>query len=354
MQQNELPKFKIGNREIGQGQPVFIIAELSGNHNRRFERAKELVKVACEAGVDAIKSQTYTPDTLTIDCDKELFQIKVNSAWEGKTLHDLYKLAYTPWEWLPKMKKIADSYGVPFFTSVFDETAVDFLEKMDVLAYKIASFEIIDVELLKKVASTKKPVIVSRGMASLEEIDLAVSTLRENGAPEIAILHCCSSYPAKPEEMNLATILDIRERFGVVSGLSDHTLTTSVAVASVALGASIIEKHFTLDRSEGGVDAAFSLEPKELKELVKSVREVEKAIGKVQYGFGQRESENVIFRRSLFVVKDIKKEEEFTRENVRCIRPGYGLAPKHLPEVLGKKAKEDIERGTPLNWDLIT
>jgi pseudaminic acid synthase len=344
---------KIGNRKVGPCQPVFIVAEISGNHNQDFRRAKELVKIACECGADAIKLQTYTPDTLTINCSNKWFQVKVNPAWKGRTLYQLYKTARTPWEWQPKLKKIAEGYGRILFSTTYDETAVDFLEKMGMLAYKIASFEIADLELLKKVANTKKPIIISRGMASLEELELAISTLRENGAPQIAVLHCISSYPAKPEEMNLATIPDVRERFGVVVGLSDHTLTTSVAVAAVALGASIIEKHFTLRRADGGSDAAFSLEPEEFKELVKSVREVEKAVGKIQYGPGKGELENIVFRRSLFVVEDIKSGGKFTPRNVRCIRPGYGLAPKFLPEIRGRKAKKDIKRGTPLKWNLI-
>lgn len=346
--------FKIGNRKIGPGQPVCIVAEISGNHNQNFKRAKELVRAACQCGADAIKLQTYTPDTITIDCSKKWFQVKVNTAWKGRTLYQLYQMVYTPWEWQPELKKIANNYGVPLFSTAYDETAVDFLEKMGVPAYKIASFEVTDIELLKKVASTKKPVIISRGMASLEELKLAILTLRENGASKIAVLHCISSYPAKPEEMNLATIPDMKKKFpDVVVGLSDHTLTTSLAVAAVVLGASVIEKHFTLKRADGGPDASFSLEPEEFQELVKSVREVEKAIGKVYYGVGKRESENIIFRKSLLTVEDIKAGEKFTRENIRCIRPGYGLAPKFLPKILGKKAKKDIQRGTPLNWDLI-
>lgn len=350
---NLINTFKIGSREIGPGQPVFIVAEMSGNHNQSFEKAKEMVKAACEAGADAIKLQTYTPDTLTINSDKKWFQIKVNPAWKGRTLYDLYKIAYTPWKWQPELKKIAESYNVPLFSSPFDETAVDFLEKMGVPAYKVASFEVVDLELLKKIASTKKPVIMSRGMASLEEIELAISTLRKNGASDIAVLHCVSSYPALPEEMNLSTIPDIQKRFGVIVGLSDHSLGISASVASVALGVSIIEKHFTLNRAEGGVDAAFSLEPAELKELIRLVREIEKEIGKVQYGAGTKESENIIFRRSLFIVKDVKAGEKLTRKNTRCIRPGYGLSPKYLSEVLGKKAAKDIEQGTPLSRDLI-
>ena len=346
--------FKIGKRKIGAGEPVFIVAEISGNHNQNFKKAKELVKTAVECGADAIKLQTYTPDTMTIDCSNKWFQVKVNPAWKGRTLYELYREAYTPWEWQPELKKIAEDYDKLLFSTAYDETAVDFLEKMGLLAYKVASFEVTDIELLKKIASTKKPVIISRGMATLEELELAISTLKENGAPAIAVLHCVSSYPAKPEEMNLATIPDIKRRFGLVTGLSDHTLTISTSLAAVALGASIIEKHFTLRRADGGPDAGFSLEPAEFKELVKSVREVEKAIGKAQYGSGKRESENIIFRRSLFVVKDVKKGEELTRENVRCIRPGHGLAPKFLHEILGKRASENIEQGTPLSWDLIS
>ncbi|MFH1451234.1 MAG: pseudaminic acid synthase [bacterium] len=345
--------FKIGKREIGPGQPVFIVAEMSGNHNQSFKRAKELVEAACDAGVDAIKLQTYTADTLTIDSSEKWFQVKVNESWKGKSLYELYQEAYTPWAWQPKLKEIAEKRGVLLFSTPFDETAVDFLDKMKVPVYKVASFEIGDLELLKKIASKKKPVILSRGMASLEEIRLALSTLKKNGASDIALLHCVSSYPARIEDMNLATINDMRKRFGVVSGLSDHSLGISAAIAAVVLGASIIEKHFTLRRVDGGPDASFSLEPKELKQLVIAIREVEKAIGRIQYGAGKKESENIVFRRSLFAVEDIEANELFTRKNIRCIRPGYGLAPKLLPRVLGKKAKEKIKKGTPLKWNLI-
>lgn len=344
--------FKIGNREVGSGHPVFIIAEISANHNQDFKRAKELVKAACQSGVDAIKLQIYTPDALTINCSNKWFQVKVNTAWKGRTLYQLYKMAYMPWKWQSELKKIAESYGCILFSTVVDKAGIDFLEKMDVPAYKVASFEITDLEFLKKVALTKKPVILSRGMASLEELELTVSTLKKNGASAIAILHCVSSYPAKPEEMNLATIPDIKKRFNLVTGLSDHTLGISAVVASVVLGASIIEKHFTLNRTDGGLDAAFSLEPNEFKKLVQSVREVEKAIGKVQYGPGKGELKNIVFRRSLFVIEDIKVGERFTQKNVRSIRPGYGLAPKFLFKVLKKRAKKNIKRGTPLSWDL--
>ncbi len=346
--------FKIGNREIGQGSPVFIIAEMSANHNQNFEKAKEIIKAAAASGADAIKLQTYTPETLTIDCSKESFVVKdSNPDWEGMTLYQLYKKAYMPWDWQPKLKKIAEELGLILFSTAYDETAVDFLEKMDVPVYKIASFEFNDIEFLKKIASTKKPVIISKGMASLEETETAVSTLRENGASGIALLHCVSSYPAEFEDMNLVTIPDIEKRFKIVPGLSDHSLGISAAIASVVFGAKLIEKHFTLRRSDGGLDVGFSLEPEEFRKLVKSVREVEKAVGKVQYGPVEREVPNIVARRSLFAVKDIKTGEEFTRENIRCIRPGYGLAPKFLPEVLGKKALKDIKRGTPLTSELI-
>ena len=341
---------RIGDKIIGQGHPVFIVAEISGNHNQSFEKAKKLVKTACECGVDAVKLQTYTPDTMTIDCDSDYFQVKVNEAWKGKTLYELYQTAYTPWEWFPALKRITDKYGVILFSTPFDKTAVDFLEMIRVSLYKIASFEITDVELIHEIALTKKPVIISRGMSSFGELKTAISILRQNSASGVVVLHCVSSYPARPEEMNLLTIPDIKKKLGVEVGLSDHTLTTAVSVASVALGASIIEKHFTLRRSDGGPDAGFSLEPEELKQLVCDIRTVEKALGQVRYGAGEKEAENIVFRRSLFVVRDIRNGERFTRKNIRCIRPGYGLAPIFLPKVLGKKANKDIKKGTPLSW----
>jgi len=347
------PEMQIGNRKISDNDKVFIIAEISANHNQNYDKAVQLVKAACEAGADAVKLQTYTPDTMTIDSDKEWFQIKVNEAWKDQTLYDLYKKAYTPWEWHSKLAEITKNYNVLLFSTPYDETAVDFLEQMDVPVYKVASFELIDLELLKKIALTKKPVIISRGMASLEELELAYKTLKENGCPEVAILHCVSSYPALPKEMNLATIQDLKKKFDVVVGLSDHTLTTETAVAAVALGAKIIEKHITLDRNEKGPDSGFSLEPKEFKELVRQVRNVEQAIGVVRYECGEKESENIVFRRSLFAIKNIKAGEILTKENVRSIRPGYGLAPKFLNQILGKKAKKDIDKGTPLNWEMV-
>ncbi|MEK7482208.1 MAG: pseudaminic acid synthase [Patescibacteria group bacterium] len=349
----EIAHLNIDGRLVGLGQPVFIVAELSGNHNQSLERAKELIKAAADCGVDAVKLQTYTPDTMTIDSAEESFKVKGSSVWAGKTLYQLYETAHTPWEWFDDLRKVADGCGIILFSAPFDITAVDLLESKRAPVYKIASFEAVDIELLKRVAKTGKPVIVSRGMASLEEIELAVSTLRENGAGAIAVLQCVISYPAKPEETNLATMADIRERFKVVVGLSDHSLTVSIPTAAAALGASIIEKHFTLSRADGGPDCAFSLEPAGLKEMVKLVREAEKAVGNVQYGVYDSEAENMIFRRSLFVVQDIKAGDVFTRENVRSIRPGNGLLPKFLPEILGKKAKSDIKKGTPLKQELI-
>ena len=351
---NKEYNFKIGNREIGPGNPVFIIVEMSANHNQDFERAKEIIKSAAESGADAIKLQTYTPNTLTINCSEESFIVRgSNPDWEGLTLYDLYTKAYMPWEWQPKLQKIAEDCGIILFSTPYDETAVNFLEKMDVPVYKIASFELVDIEFLKKVAETKKPVIISKGMATIEEIELALSTLRNNGAKDIALLHCVSSYPAKPEDMNLITISDLEEKFRTVPGLSDHSLGITMSIESVAFGACVIEKHFTLKRSDGGPDSSFSIEPKELKQLVESVREAEKAIGKIQYGIIESELANIAGRRSLFVVRDIKAGQEFTTENIRSIRPGYGLAPKFLPEILGKKAAKDIERGIPLNWGLV-
>lgn len=338
---------------IGSGSPVFIVAEMSGNHNQSLERALKLIDVAAEAGVDAVKIQTYTADTLTIDSDKKWFQVKVNDAWKGQTLYSLYQKTYTPWAWQPKLKKRAQSKGLLLFSTPFDSSAVDFLEKMKVPLYKVASFEVVDIPLLEKIGKTRKPVILSRGMATLAEIKLAIKTLRGAGCPQVAILHCVSSYPAKPEQMNLATIPDIAKKFKVATGLSDHTLGTTTAITSVALGAAIIEKHYTLARSDGGSDAEFSLEPEELKTLVKSVREAEAAIGRPTYIAGRKESENIIFRKSLFVVKDIKRGEAFTRENLRCIRPGYGILPKYYKKVLGKIAKKSVKRGTPLKYGMI-
>jgi pseudaminic acid synthase len=341
-----------GEREIGKGKPVFIVAEMSGNHNQDINKAFKIIDMAITAGVDAVKLQTYTADTLTINSDKKWFKI-TNGPWKGKMLYDLYKTSYTPWKWQKKLKDYAEKKGVLLFSTPFDETAVDFLEKLNVSLYKVASFEAVDFGLLKKIGQTKKPVIISRGMADRKDIEFALKTLRENGSKEIAVLHCISDYPASPKDMNLLTILDLSKRFNVISGLSDHTLGTTISIAAVALGASIIEKHVTFDRSEGGPDAEFSLEPDELKKMVTAIREVEQALGKPTYTVSKSESENKIFRRSLFVVKNIKKGEKFSQKNVRSIRPGYGLKTKFLDKILGKVATSDIEKGTPLIKKLI-
>jgi pseudaminic acid synthase len=342
-----------GMKKIGKGQPCFVIAEMSGNHNQDISRAFKIIDAVADAGADAVKLQTYTADTMTINCNKKYFQVKVNEAWKGQTLYDLYKKAYTPWNWQPKLKKYAEKKGLILFSTPFDSTAVDFLEKMDVELYKVASFEVVDIPLLEKIGKTKKPVIMSRGMASVEELKLAIKTLKDNGCPQVAVLHCISSYPAKPEEMNLATIPDIKNKFGVIAGLSDHTLGQEISIASVAMGANIIEKHITILRSDGGPDAGFSLEPEELKDLIKSIREVEASIGVPSYGAGEKESENIIFRKSLFVIKDVKRGERFTKENIRSIRPGYGLEPKYYHDVISRRAALDIEKGSPLSWKLI-
>lgn len=352
-----MKKFTIkkGKKEwiIGQGHPTFIIAEMSGNHHQSLDQAKKMIDVAVSAGVDAIKFQTYTPDTITLNSDKEYFQVKVNDAWKGRTLYSLYGEAFTPWEWMPELKKYIESKGLVFFSSVFDNTSVDFLEKIDVSIYKVASFEVVDIPLLERIGKTKKPVIMSRGMSTLKELELAIKTLKKNGTPSIAVLQCISSYPAKPEEMNLATIPDISKKFGVVTGLSDHTLDNEVVLLAMGTGASIIEKHFTLSRADGGPDAAFSLEPNELKKMVEEIRKAEVIIGKPSYEAGKKESENIIFRKSLFVSAPIKKGEKFTKENVRSIRPGHGLPPKFFRQILGKKAKKDIEFAEPLDWTMI-
>jgi pseudaminic acid synthase len=344
--------FSIGKRKIGSGYPTFIVAEISGNHNQNYKKALQIIDAAIEAGVDAIKLQTYTADTLTIDSDKKWFRI-TEGPWKGQNLYQLYKTAYTPWGWQAKLKKHAEKNGVLLFSSAFDETSVDFLQKLKTQVYKVASFEVTDIGLLEKIGKTKKPVIISRGMASKEEIKLALKTLYKNGTPQVAILHCVSDYPANPKDMNLTTISDLAKRFKVVTGLSDHTLGITTSIAAVALGASIIEKHVTLDRSEGGPDAAFSLEPKELKDMVKAIREVEQSFGRPNYTVSKNEVKNKIFRRSLFIVENMKKGEKFTKYNTRSIRPGYGLATKHLKEVLDKVTSRNIEKGTPLSWKLI-
>jgi len=349
-----VPSVKIGNRRVGTGYPTYIVAEVSANHRQQFDEAVKLIEAAKEAGADAVKLQTYTPDTLTIKSDRAEFRIGGGTPWDGKKLYDLYAEACMPWEWQPKLKKVADKLEIDLFSTPYDKTAVDFLEGMGVPAYKVASFEIIDVPLIEYIASKGKPIIISTGMATLTEIGEAVQAARGAGATQIALLKCTSAYPAPPEEMNLRTIPHLTEVFGVPVGLSDHTLGITVPVAAVALGACIIEKHFTLSRSISSADSVFSLEPQEFKAMVDAIRTVEKALGEVRCDVSQQEAKSRVFRRSLFVVKDMKAGEIFTEENVRSIRPGYGLHPRHLKDVLGRRAAQDIRRGTPLSWELIS
>ena len=346
------PYIEINGRRVGVGYPTYIIAEMSANHNQDFNQAVKIIKAAKEACADAIKLQTYTPDTMTIDCDKEYFRIK-GTIWDSRTFYELYKEAYTPWEWQPELKKIASELGLDIFSTPFDETAVDFLESLEVPAYKIASFENVDLSLLRKVAQTGKPIVMSTGMATLSEIDEAVATIRDAGGTQIALLKCTSSYPASPEEMNLRSIPHLSEAFNVPTGLSDHTLWISVPIAAVALGVCIIEKHFTLSREVPGLDSSFSLEPPEFKEMVNAVRIAEKVLGKVHYGVSEREKESRVFRRSLFIVKDMKAGEVFSGDNIRSIRPGYGLHTRYLTDIIGRSASQNIERGTPLKWELV-
>jgi len=344
----------INGRMIGSGQPVYIIAEMSANHNQDFDQAVKTIHAVKASGADAVKLQTYTPDTITIDSEKEFFQIGKGTIWAGQKLYALYKKAYTPWEWQPKLKEIADDIGLDLFSSPFDHTAVDFLENMAVPAYKIASFELVDLPLIRRVARTGKPIIMSTGMATLAEIDEAVRTARKAGARQIALLKCTSAYPAPSEEMNLRTILHLAEAFQVPAGLSDHTQGIAIPVAAVALGACVVEKHFTLSRSIPGPDSAFSLEPHEFNVMVDAVRMAEKAVGSISYEATDQEAMSRVFRRSLFVVKDMAPGEVFTQENTRSIRPGHGLHPRYLETVCGRKAAQAIERGTPLSWELIS
>lgn len=332
--------------------PCYLIAEMSANHAGDLSRALEIVHAAKEAGADCIKTQTYTADTLTIDCDNAYFSIQ-EGPWRGRTLYDLYREAHTPWDWLARIKEEADKVGLDYLSTPFDRTAVDFLAEIGVSAYKVASFELNDLPLLRYIAAQGKPVIASTGMASLGEIEQAVRTVREAGNPELCLLKCSSAYPAPPDDMNLRTIPHLAETFGVKVGLSDHTLGSAAAVAAVVLGACVIEKHFCLSRSIPNPDATFSMEPAEFRQMRDDIRAVERALGKVHYGVSAAEEGSAVFRRSLFIVRDMRAGEEFTAENLRSIRPGHGLAPRHYDAVLGRRAGEDIRRGTPLAWNLV-
>lgn len=346
-------EISIGSRKIGDKHPVFIIAELSANHNQDFDLAVRTIEAMKDAGVDAVKVQTYTADTITFDSDKEYFKIRQGTIWDGKTLYQLYQDAYTPWDWQPKLKKIAEELGLIFFSSPFDNSAVDFLESMNSPAYKVASFEITDISLIEKMAKTGKPIIISTGIAEKKDIEMAIEACQKWDNRKIILLKCTSAYPAPYEEANLRTIADMSRQFEAIPGLSDHTLGIAVPLAAVALGARVVEKHFILDRNQGGPDASFSLEPAEFKEMVKAIRQVEKSLGEVSYILSEKGKASREFARSLFVVKDIKKGDIFSDENVRSIRPGYGLAPQYLSEILGKAAACDVEAGEPLSWDMI-
>ena len=344
---------KIGKKSVGEGQKTFIVAELSGNHNGDYNRAVEIIHAAAEAGADAVKLQTYTADTITIDCNKPWFMTSEGSLWEGRTLHDLYKEAYTPWEWHKGLIEEAGKLGLECFSSPFDFTAVDYLEDLNVPAYKIASFEINDIPLIRKIAKLHKPIIFATGIAYEEDIQLALDTCREEGNQDIILLKCVSAYPTPYDMVNLRMMQCLSDKYGCLVGLSDHTLGSVVAEGSVVLGGKMIEKHLTLNRSAGGVDDAFSMEPAEFAEMVKNVRIMEQALGSYEYGISDKQASERRLSRSLFVVKDIKAGEKLTPENVRSIRPGNGMHTRHYEEVLGMTAINDIEKGTPLSWELI-
>ena len=343
---------RIGNRVIGKGQPAYIIAEMSANHAGSIENAKRIIRAAKESGADCVKIQTYTPDTITIDCDNEYFQIN-KGTWKGENLYQLYGKAYTPWEWQKELLEEAKKVGIDFFSTPFDFSSVDFLEEIGVEFYKIASFELVDLPLIRYVASKKKPMIMSTGMSTLGEIEAAVKTAREAGNDQIALLRCASAYPAITDQMNLKTMVNMAEVFNVPVGLSDHSMGSVGAVTAVALGASIIEKHFCLDRAMENPDSVFSMNPEEFSSMVKDIRQAQRAIGVVSYGPTEQEASNIVFRRSVFCVKDIKKGEEITTENIRIIRPGYGMEPKYYEEVLGQRALRDIKRGTPMELSMV-
>lgn len=341
------------DRTISDKSPTFIIAELSANHGNNISIAKQTIKAAKEAGADAIKIQTYTADTMTIDCDNEYFKLKHDTIWDGRTFYDLYQEAFTPWEWYPELREYAKQLDIILFSTPFDKSAVDFLEEMEVPVYKVASFEFMDIPLIEYIASKGKPIIMSTGLATLSNIEEALLACRRMNNNQIILLKCTSSYPAKIEDANLLTIPNMRETFDVLVGLSDHTLGITASVVSVVLGARVVEKHFILDKAIGGPDASFSLEPKEFKFMVENVRNAEKTLGKIDYSLSDEKKNNRLLGRSLFVVKDIKAGEKFNKENVRSIRPGYGLHPKYYCHIIGKTSSKDIKRGVPLRWSMV-
>ncbi len=343
----------IENRKISVNDPTFIIAEMSGNHNGDFDRAVKIMEEAKKAGADAIKVQTYTADTITLDCDDPCFQITQGTLWDGMTLHKLYETAYTPWEWQPKLQKIAKEMGLIFFSSPFDPSSVDFLEEMNVPAYKIASFEINDIPLIRKIARLGKPMIFSTGIAYLADIELALQTCREEGNEQVILLKCCSAYPTPYEDIHLRTIPHMAETFDILTGLSDHTMGPAVAGAAVALGARMVEKHMTLKRSDGGPDAAFSMEPWEFHQMVEQIRMIEKALGHVNYALSEKQLREREHSRSLFIAKDMKKGDVLTPENLRSVRPANGLHTKYYESLLGKKVNRDCKLGTPMSFSLI-
>lgn len=346
-------EFKIGNRMVGEGHPTFIVAEMSANHLMNYDRAVQIIHAAKEAGADAVKLQTYTPDTITLDCENQYFQITQGTIWDGTSLHKLYETAYTPWEWQPKLMKIANDLGMECFSSPFDPTAVDFMTQMQMPAYKIASFEINDIPLIRKIAKLHKPMIFATGVAYLEDIERALAVCKEEGNDQVVLLKCTSAYPSPYEDMNLKVIPNMAQVFECLTGLSDHSMGTAAAVASVALGGHMVEKHLTLSRADGGPDGAFSMEPAEFKKMVDDIRIVEKALGKVTYELTEKQKRSREDSRSLFVVKDMKEGEEFTPENVRSVRPAFGMHTMYYEEILGRKAKQDLAKGTPLDWKYI-
>lgn len=346
-------EIRIGSHVISKDSPTFIVAEMSANHNMDYDRAVAILRAAKDAGADAVKIQTYTADTITLDCDAPCFQITQGTLWDGITLHKLYENAYTPWEWQPKLKQIAEDLGLEFFSSPFDLSSVDFLEEMGVPAYKVASFEINDIPMIRKIALTGKPVIFATGIAHISDIELALETCKKAGNENVILLKCTSSYPTPYEDMNLRTIPSMGETFDCITGLSDHSMGSAVAGAAVALGAKVVEKHLTLSRADGGADSAFSMEPAEFKEMVDNIRKVELALGKVTYDLSPKQAREREHSRSLFIAEDMKAGEVFTPKNLRSVRPANGLHTMYYEEILGKKVKRDVKLGTPMSWELV-